>query len=270
MSVDVVAPAPVIVKTKPRSLTVDESVSGGNGDKSPFLDRVRRSPKLDHRQLPPAIASHEKPNISQRRVSAPFLPSSLPSTLGMTKNRKLSAPNIMATSSPFQPHLEEIEEHYLAPSQILTPQVHMSQLTDNQDSSSKAQVSDHPDMNTDETTPELPPEDYFPTPKPVPNIQDKTEKGLSRPNLPANISLALAGAQPGARDGNEAGMISNEPPQHTEGYLALWDVKNSAIGSMAAEDLPSNSTGQLAEHVQTDGIVFSGTEITGTVSDSQV
>ena len=174
----------------------------------------------------------------------------------MTKNRKMSAPHIMATGSPFQPHLEEIEENYLAPSQILTPQVHMSQLPGDKDSNSKAPASERPDLSIDQIPPELPQEDYLPTSKPTPNIQDKAEKGLSRPDVPADIYLDLAGAKTGAQDGseagNESGMNSNKPPHHTDGYLAVSDVKNSAIGSMAVEDLPNNSAGELVENFQTD------------------
>ena len=166
----------------------------------------------------------------------------------------------MTTALPFQPHLEEIEENYLAPSQILTPQVHMSQLPGDKDSTSKAPVSEDPDLSTDETAPELPQEDYLQTSKPAPNIQDKTGKGLSSPDLPADIYLDLAGAKTGAHDGNgvgneagnEAGMNSNKPPHHTDGYLALSDVNNSAIGSMAVEDLPTNTAGEFVENFQTD------------------
>lgn len=271
ISVDTFAPSPSLIRGKPRSLTVDEAISGGSGNNSPFLDHVRRKPTLDSHQLPPATTSHEKPNMSQRKTSLPLLPSSFPSTIGtsgMPKNRKFSAPKILATSSPFYPHLEETEDNYLAPtpSQISIPPIIV--LQPQSDMNLEAPISEKPPPSVTERAQDLPPEDYLPSTQPTQKIQ---EEGSTGPTLPAEIYVTMSTDETRAHDGNEGGLISNTPPYHSDYYLPLLDVKDSSVGSIAAEDVPAKDSGrELTDSFQMDGGRCAEKETASAVCDSQV
>ena len=238
---DAVAPTPTLTRSKPSSLTVDEAITGGNGKNSPFLDRARRSPRLDYRQLPLATTSDEKPKQSQRKVSVPLLSSSFPSTIGMpgrvTKNRKFSAPNVLATSSPFHTHVEETEGNYLAPTQMLTPTINVAH--HESDIGLEPRISAGSAPSIEETTPKPPPQDYPPSTQPSQNIEDK---GSARQMAPTEVYVNMSADETGAQDGNNAGLISNAQSYDSDYYLTVLDVKESPVGSIAAENLPARGT----------------------------